>query len=331
MASPDVFTLDGEWKGKFAGFYQGQDGRVYLVVKKVRIQPGSSRTFKKKKKGTAHRYLDHLYKKAEADPQKLRPFLAMLEDEGYDYLPLDNPKSEILINGEKVMIVQRDKNWLPLPLTALLENSPHARDTLAELYTLYTAYLRFERPHLVRENELLKQLDRANQRLINTLRYENDALIRTVDELSRVVNNAYRMIVDLEHMAEFFRELYTIYKQQAAGWEDAFAKSMESLPLFFKLVDELKKQFSQALNLSMELDISEWTGKQAMLEAIERYRKQLRELEKQAAKAAAGPVSQIAKKVGGELGAQGERSGSPEGSGETKPGGGEEGKGGPET
>jgi len=315
-----VYTLDGAWKGKFAGYYQGQDGRVYLVVRKVKVLPGSSRTFKHKKKRSAHKYLDHLYRRSEVDPKKFKPVLAMLEDGGYDYLPLDDPKNEVLISSDKVMIVQRNKDWLPTPLASLLERSPSQRDLLAELYTMYNAYLRYERPQLHHQLMIYKQLDRANQRLINTLMYENDQLVRTTEELSTVVNNAYRQISDLIHAVEFFNELYEMYKRQSAGWKQGFDKMMEAIPTLVQLVDEIRKQMSRALDLSMELDVSEWTGKQAMLEAIKRYREQLRDIEKQAVAAAQAPARVTALKgagasesAGGEAG--GEEAGASAGQG----------------
>ena len=313
----DVYTLDGTWKGKFAGYYRGQDGRVYLVARKLRILPGSSRTFKPTKLKVAHKYLDYLYQKAEVDPKKYRPVLALLEDEGYDYLPLDDPKNEVLISSEKVIVVQRTKDWLPAPLASLLENSPSQRDLLAELYTMYLQYLKFERPHLHNQLMLYKQLDRANQRLINTLRYENDQLLRTSEELAQVVNNAYRQVSDLVHAVEFFHELYEIYKKQSGGWKQGFEKMMEAIPTLVQLVDEVRKQMSRALDLSMELDVSEWTGKQAMLEAIARYREQLREIEKQAVAAAQTPARASA--LRGMGGGSGEEKGGG-GSGEEKGG-----------
>lgn len=310
----DVFTLDGTWKGKFAGYYRGQDGRVYLVTRKLRILPGSSRTFKLKRKRVAHKYLDYLYKKAEVDPNKYKPIIALLEDGGYDYLPLEDPKNEVLISSDKVMIVQRNKDWLPTPLVSLLENSPSQRDLLAELYTMYTQYLKFERPQLHHQLMLYKQLDRANQRLINTLMYENDQLVRTTEELAQVVNNAYRQISDLIHAVEFFHELYEIYKKQSAGWKQGVDKMMEAIPTLVQLVDEIRKQMSRALDLSMELDVSEWTGKQAMLEAIKRYREQLRQIEKQAMEATQAPARLAALKGAGSSASGGENVGREEGS-----------------
>lgn len=317
----DVYTLDGAWKGKFAGYYRGQDGRVYLVVRKLRIVPGSSRTFKPKKARVAHKYLDYLYRKAEVDPKKFRPVVALLEDEGYEYLPVEDPKNEVLISSDKVMVVQRNKDWLPSPLVALLESSPSQRDLLAELYTMYLQYLKFERPHLHNQLMLYKQLDRANQRLINTLQYENDQLLRTAEELAQVVNNAYRQISDLLHAVEFFHELYEIYKKQSGGWKQGFEKMMEAIPTLVQLVDEIRKQMSRALDLSMELDVSEWTGKQAMLDAIKRYREQLRSIEKQAIEATQAPSRASAMKA---LGVEGGEAGGKEGESGQAPGGGPE-------
>ncbi len=294
-----MYTLDGAWKGKFAGYYRGQDGRLYMVVRKLRVLPGSSRTFKPKKKRAAHKYVDFLYKKSEVDPKKYKPLFALLEDEGYDYLPLEDPQNEVLISSDRVMVVQRNKDWLPTPLASLLENSPSQRDLLAELYTLYTQYLKFERPQLHHQLMVYKQIDRANQRLINTLMYENDMLTKTTEELAQVVNNAYRQVSDLVHAVEFFMELYEMYKKQSSGWQKAFDQMMEAIPTLGQLVDEVRKQMSRALDLSMELDVSEWTGKQAMLEAIQRYRDQLRQIEKQAMSMAQQPARMaVAKGVG---------------------------------
>jgi len=293
----DVFTLDGDWKGKFAGYHSGNDGRTYLVVRKTRILRGTARRFKYKKRRSAHKYLDYLYKQSESkstDKVQYYPVIAMVEDEGYDMLPLDNPKTELLIAGDKVQIYQRNRDWLPMPLMALLEQSPSARDDLAELYTLYTAYLRGERPILHRQLELYKQIDRANQKLINTLRYENDQLLRTSSELASVVNAAYRQIADLDHALEFFNDLYEAYRSQSAGWEQAFAKAMEAIPLMTQLVDKVREQMSKALDLSMQLDVEEWSGKQAMLEMLQQYRKQLEQVQKQAVQLARAPASAVA-------------------------------------
>lgn len=321
----DIYTLDGNWKGKFAGYYRGQDGRVFIVARKLRILPGSSRTFKGSKKKVAHKYLDHLYQKSEVDPKKYRPVIALLEDEGYDYLPIEDPKNETLISSDRVMVVQRNKEWLPAPLASLLENSPSQRDLLAELYTMYMQYLKFERPQLHHQLMLYKQLDRSNQRLINTLSYENDQLTRTAEELAQVVNNSYRQISDLVHAVEFFHELYDIYKKQSGGWKQGFDKMMEAIPTMVQLVDEIRKQMSRALDLSMELDVSEWTGKQTMLEAIKRYREQLQQIEKQAVSATQAPARASALKGAGKTVGGGEEVGEEEGSQDVAGGGAEEG------
>ena len=298
----EVFTLDGDWKGKFAGFHGGPDGRTYLVVKKTRILKGTARRFKYKKRRLAHKYLDYLYKQSEQKgSDKYYPVIAMVEDQGYDMLPLDNPKTELLISGERIQLYQRNRDWLPMPLMALLEQSPSARDDLTELYTLYTAYLRYERPTLHRQLELYKQIDRANQKLINTLRYENDQLLRTSGELSTVVNSAYRQVADLVRAMEFFNDLYEAYRNQSAGWEKAFAKAIESIPLMTQLVDKIREQMSKALDLSMQLDVEEWSGKQAMLEMLQQYRKQLEEVQKQAIQMARTPATPApVKRSGGE-------------------------------
>jgi len=293
VAVPDVYTLDGKWVGKFVDFRPGPDGRMNLLVRKLKVVPGTAKTFKKQ--WDAIRYLRHLYNKAKADPKRYKPLLALLEDEGYDFLPLDDPRSEMLISSDRLVVFQRDSRWLPLPIHALLEQSPSQREVLAELYSLYNAYLRYERPKLYEAWRLSQQVIEYDRRLINMLMYENDRLTRTAAELAEVLNNAYRRIADLTATYEFFHQLYETYKEQSELKDELIDKLMKNIPQMLELVDKIRQEAAKALDLSAELTASEWAGKQAVIEAVERFRKQLTEISQEVQKFASQPA--VAKAV----------------------------------
>lgn len=310
MAVPDVYTLDGKWVGKFVDFRPGSDGRLNLLVRKLRVLPGTARVFKKQ--WDAIRYLRHLYNRARADPKRYKPFLALLEDEGYEFLPVDDPKSEVLISSDRVLVFQRDSRWLPLPIQSLLEQSPSQREVLAELYSLYMAYLRYERPKLYEGWRIAQQALEYDRRLINTLMYENDRLMRTASDLAEVLNNAYRRIADLTAAMEFFHRLYETYKKQSELKDDVIEKLMSYIPITLELVDKIREEFSKALDLSAEMTVSEWAGKQAVIEAVERFRKQLAEISQQVQKFQSPPSVATAlrgevEKGGGKGGEVGEK------------------------
>lgn len=287
MAVPDVYTLDGKWVGKFVDFRPGSDGRMNLLVRKLKVVPGTAKTFKKQ--WDAIRYLRHLYNRAKADPKRFKPFLALLEDEGYDFLPVDDPRSEILISSDRLVVFQRDSRWLPLPIHALLEQSPSQRNVLAELYSLYQAYLRYERPKLYEMWRLSQQALEYDRRLINTLQYENDRLMATASELADVLNNAYRRIADLTAALEFFHQLYETYKAQSEKKDELIDKLLRNIPQMLELVDKIREETARALDLSAELTVSDWASKQAIIEAVERFRRQLAEVSQEVQKYASQP------------------------------------------
>lgn len=322
MGYPDVVTLDGKKVGKFIDFRPGPDGRLYLLVRKIKVLEGTAKTFKKEI--DAHRYVRYLYKKAKADPKKYKPLLALLEDEGYDMLPLDDPRSEMLASTEQVVIFQRDSRWLPFPIVALLEQSPSQRSQLLELYTLYNAYLRGERPKLYEQLRIYQQIDEYNSKLINTLMYENDQLMRVASELAGVVNNLYKNMANLIAAMEFFHNLYETYRSQSEQKDKVIQKLMEFIPNTVELVERVRDEMNKALDISMEISAREWSTRQTIIEALQRYREQLSKLQEQlkayespravAERARAFAEAQVAKGggEGGEAGGE-EGGGAPEG------------------
>lgn len=229
--------------------------------------------------GRGIRLVKRLLEKQSIDPDHLKLLVALVRR---DVDSIRIPPGSILnvsTSDPDAIIVTVDGKGNPVPLEALLTNSPTERDRLSKLFKYYSAFVYYAYPKMTRELDMYRQVVKYQQQLLNTRDYEVNSLLEANTRIQQVLKNAYATIVNLSAQISMLEQLLQHASMEADGWRKVHEESIKTIQSVVALVNELGDQVARGMTLTMQRHASELSRSQALEDTINTLLSKIKELE----------------------------------------------------
>ena len=294
----DVITVDGDKLGKL--IYS--EGNVIYIQ---RTQP--LKAYYVNDPSFADKVLRGFFEEREKDPKHRKVLIALMEVE--DPYPFHlHPHHIPFLNshnpGADVLILLYDKNGNPVPLEALLSDSPTERSKIAELHRFYIAQ-RAAFDKLVRTIDTQRQLIAVLQDALEHRDAEVEALMNANRELVAIVNSINNEVQTLRfHILDMETKLKVALASRDEWQKIATELLNKTFPSLVNTLNRLADQVSSEIVTRMRSHVQDLKRESIIMHTIEELRRRIKEQTEMFARLTGQEVKGIEEK-GGEEGEEG--------------------------
>lgn len=267
----DVVTIDGDKLGKL----------VYAEGNVIYIQPVRPlKAYYVNDPSFAGKVLQGFFEEREKDPKHRKVLVALMEVD--DPFPFHlHPQHPPFFNSHNqnpdVLILLYDKNGNPVPVEALLSDSPHERSKIAQLHRFYIAQ-RAAFDKLARTVDTQRQLIAVLEDALEYRDAEVEALMNANRELVAIMNSLSNEVQTLRfHILDMETKLKAALASRDEWVRVASDLLEKTFPALVNTLNRLADQVSSEIVTRMRSHVQDLKRESVIMHTIEELRRRIKE------------------------------------------------------